>query len=108
MPLRILTVSGSGPAACTAASTMPRNRSSFQEAPLPALAGDLRHRAAEVEVDVVGAILGHEHRDGFAHRGGVDAVELDGARRLGLVMLDEAHRLGVRSTSARLVIISET
>ena len=60
----------------------------------PALAGDLRHRAAEVEVDVVGAILGDEHRDRLAHRLRVDPVELDAAGRLRLVVTDEAHALG--------------
>ena len=60
----------------------------------PALAGDLRHGASEVQVDVVGAVFGDEHGDGLGDGLRVDAVELDRARRLGLVVRDEAHRLG--------------
>ena len=58
----------------------------------PALARDLGHRAAEVEVDVVGAVLGDEHAHRLGDGRGVDAVQLDRARRLGLVVRDEAHR----------------
>ena len=60
----------------------------------PALAGDLGHGTSEIQVDVVGAIFGDEHRDRLGDRLRVDAVELDGAQRLGLVVRDEAHRLG--------------
>ena len=60
-----------------------------------ALAGHLGHRAPEVEVDVIGAVLGDEQ----AHRGGggdrVDAIELGRAGRLPGVVLDEPHRLRV-------------
>ena len=41
----------------------------------PALAGHLGHRAAEVEVDVVGAVLVDEHPHGLPDRHRVDAVE---------------------------------
>ena len=67
---------------------LPRQRRS------PALARDLGHRAAEVEVDVVGAVFGDEHRDGLGDGLRVDPVELDAARRLRLVVRDEAHALG--------------
>ena len=87
MPLRILTVSGMSPAALhrplddlAEQPELPRQRRAA------ALAGHLGHGAAEVEVDVVGAVLGDEHRDGVRDRRRVDAVELDGARRLGLVV----------------------
>ena len=70
MPLRILMVTGTpaGAAASTAARTIraeepapPRQRRAA------ALAGDLGHRAAEVEVDVVGEVLVDDHPHG---RGG--------------------------------------
>ena len=67
---------------------LPRQRGS------PALAGDLGHGASEVQVDVVGAVFGDEHRDGLGDGLRVDAVELDRPRRLGLVVRDEPHRLG--------------
>jgi hypothetical protein len=65
---------------------LPRERRS------PALAGDLRNGASEVQVDVVGAVFGDEHGDRFGYGLRVDAVELDAARRLGLVVPDESHR----------------
>ena len=43
---------------------------------------------------MVGAVLGDEHRDGLGDRLRVDAVELDAARRLRLVVPDEPHALG--------------
>ena len=65
MPLRIFTVTGTSPAARTARRddvaeqvALPRQRRAA------ALAGDLGDRAAEVEVDVVGAVLGDEHAHG--------------------------------------------
>ena len=95
MPLRILIVSGMSPAAFTAPfddaaeqAGLPRQRGS------PALAGDLRHGASEIQVDVVGAVFGDEHGDRLGDGLRVDAVELDGTQRLGLVVRDEAHRLG--------------
>src|SRR5699024_10189418 len=42
----------------------------------PTLAGDLGHRAAEVQVDVVVAVLGDQHPHGSAHSGEVHTVEL--------------------------------
>ena len=69
-------------------AALPRQRRS------PALARDLGHGASEVQVDVVGAVFGDEHRDGLGDGLRVDAVELDRARRLGLVVRDEPHRLG--------------
>ncbi len=59
------------------------------------LAGHLGHRAAEVEVDVVGAVLLHEDSRGRPGRHRVDGVELHRARLLVGVVLDQAHRLGV-------------
>ncbi len=73
-----------------------------------ALPGDLGHRAAEVEVDVVGAVLLDEHAHGLPDRHRVDAVELDRARGLIRFVVDDAHALGARSTSAREVTISVT
>jgi hypothetical protein len=65
---------------------LPRQRCSS------ALAGDLRDGASEVQVDVVGVILGDDDAHGFGDGRRIDAVELDRAGRLGLVMADEAHR----------------
>ena len=97
MPLRIFTVTGTSyrRRLATAAATMSRNRSRLPgQRRSPALAGDLGHRAAEVEVDVVGAVLGDEHArprrrrsPGRRRRAGSSA----GARR---VVRDEPHRLG--------------
>jgi hypothetical protein len=60
-----------------------------------ALAGHLRHRAAEVEVDVIGQIVLHDQ----AHRGTdhprVDAVELNAARTLVGREPDQPHRLRI-------------
>jgi hypothetical protein len=55
----------------------------------------LRHRAAEVEVDVVGEVLLGDHARRAADRGRVHAVELDGARLLPGLEVDQPHRLGV-------------
>ena len=43
----------------------------------------------------VGTVFGHEDPHGLGDRLRVDAVQLDGARRLGLVVRDKAHRRGV-------------
>ena len=64
MPMRILTVTGTPAGA--AASTAARDDRREQPAPprqrrAAALAGDLRHRAAEVQVDVVGQVLVDDH-----------------------------------------------
>src|SRR5699024_4902034 len=58
-----------------------------------ALAGDLGHGAAEVEVDVVGPVLLDEYPHGLAHGDRVDAVELNGARGLIGLVVDDAHGL---------------
>ena len=50
-----------------------------QGAPAP-LARDLGHRAAEIQVHVVGEVLIDHHPHRFADDNGIDAVELDGAR----------------------------
>ncbi len=60
----------------------------------PALAGHLGHRAAEVQVDVVRAVLLHQHPHGPAHRTRVHAVQLDGADLLVVVVRDDPQRLG--------------
>jgi hypothetical protein len=60
-----------------------------------ALAGDLRDRAAEVEVDVVGPVLRDEQPHRGPSGGWVGAVELDRPRMLFWVVLDQPHRLGV-------------
>ena len=54
--------------------------------------GDLGHGAAEVEVDVVRAVLLHEHPDGLADGHGVHAVQLDGADFLVVVVRNDAQR----------------
>ena len=59
-----------------------------------ALARHLGHRAAEVQVDVVGAVLVDEQPHRVAHDAGVDAVQLDAARAL--VRVDRDHREGLR------------
>src|SRR5699024_2048589 len=56
-------------------------------------AGDLAPGAPEVEVDVVGPGLLDEHPHGLAHGDRVDAVELDGARGLIGLVVDDAHGL---------------
>src|SRR5690606_31159981 len=61
----------------------------------PALARHLRHGAAEVEIDVIGAILRDEDPHRLGHRLRVDAVQLDRAWRLGFMVADEAHGGGV-------------
>ncbi len=58
-----------------------------------ALPRDLRHRAAEVEVDVVGEVLFRDHADGLADGRRVHAVELDRPGPLRLVEVDELHGL---------------
>ena len=47
----------------------------------PALARDLAHRAAEVQVEVVDAVLAHQQAHRLPDVVGVDAVELQAARR---------------------------
>lgn len=72
---------------------MSANSFDFQgRAAPPPFARDLGHRAAEVQVDVVGVVLRHDDAHGFRDRLRIDAVELDGPRRLGLVMTDQPHR----------------
>ena len=51
--------------------TLPRQRGS------PAFASDFRHRAAEVEIDVVGPILGHQHGHRLGNGLRVNAVQLN-------------------------------
>src|SRR5690606_19976881 len=46
-----------------------------------AATGDLRDRATEVHVDVIDEALADEALDGLAHVEGIDAVELEAARR---------------------------
>jgi hypothetical protein len=58
-----------------------------------ALAGHLRDRAAEVHVDVVDAVLGHQDAHGLADGAGVDAVELH--RADGLVAPRAQHGEGL-------------
>ena len=87
MPLRILIVSGMSPAARAARVTMSRNSSELpRQSGAAALAGDLGDGASEVQVDVVGAVLVDEHPHRALDGRGVHAVELDRARRLGLVV----------------------
>ena len=61
----------------------------------PALASHLGHRAAEVEVDVIGEVLVGDHPHGLLHHHGVDAVELHRARSLLGGELHHLESLGV-------------
>ena len=54
-------------------------------------AGDLGHRASEIQVDVIGAVFGDEHGHGLGDRLRIDTVQLNAAQLFGLVVLDEAH-----------------
>ena len=55
------------------------------------LAGDLGHRTTKVQVDVVSAVLCHQHGDGFTHRLGCHTVKLNGAHFFTGVGLDQVH-----------------
>lgn len=59
----------------------------------PAPASDLGHGTPEIEVNVIGSILRDKQCDGFGNDRGVDSVELDRPRRLGLVVRNKPHRL---------------
>ncbi len=59
------------------------------------LAGDLRYRAAEIEVDVVGQIFLEDHPHRRADDRGIDAVELEAARPLVRREPDQPKRLGM-------------
>ena len=66
---------------------MSRNSSSFHgSAAPPPLRVTFGHGASEVQVDVVGVVLLDEHAHGAFDSRGVDAVQLDRARGLGLVV----------------------
>ena len=74
-----------------------------------ALAGDLGHRAAEVEVDVLDAVLVDEPAHRLAHGPGRRAVELHAAgRRLVAAAAACARVFSLPSTRARAVTISLT
>ena len=64
--------------------------------------------AAKVHVQMVDAILVDQLPHRFADVVRIDAVELQAAWAFVRVELREPHRLLVRSTSARAVIISDT
>ena len=110
MPMRILTVTGTPPDVRldgrshdrAEQPTLERQRGSS------ALAGDLRHRAPEVEVDVVGQILLDDHPHGAADDRRIDAVQLDRPRCSSAPNRIIAMVFGLRSTSALVVIISQT
>ena len=59
----------------------------------PAAPGDLGDRAAEVEVDVLGAVVLEQHLDRAGGGGGVGGVQLDALDRLVGVVLGEPQRL---------------
>ncbi len=59
------------------------------------LAGDLRHRAAEVQVDVLDAVLRADDPGRRGQRRGVDAVELDRPRAFARVESEHRQRLRV-------------
>ena len=69
MPLRILTVTGTRPSAARTAPLDDRREQPalVRQRGAAALAGDLGHRAAEVQVDVVGQVLLDDHPDRAAH-----------------------------------------
>ena len=60
----------------------------------PTLARDFGDRTSHVEVDVVGHVVVGDHAHGPAHDVGIDAVQLDRARRL--LVTERAHRKGLR------------
>ena len=111
MPLRIFTVTGT-PRGLRRVDGGRDDRAEQVALPgqhrSPAAARDLGHRAAEVEVDVVGAVLADHEPDGGTDRRGVHAVDLDGARSSSgsceMIRIDSSSR----STSARDVTISAT
>ena len=70
-----------------------------QHAPA-ALAGDLRHRAAEVEVDVADGEVPRQDPGRIRHHAWVDAVELDRACGLARVELKHGVGLGVADHEA--------
>ncbi|MBS1266018.1 MAG: hypothetical protein MAG471_01884 [Acidimicrobiaceae bacterium] len=65
-----------------------------------ALAGDLWHRTAEVEVDVVDPVLVHQQAYGAAHALGLGSVELDAAGRLVRLEPAVADGLGIAVNEA--------
>ena len=94
MPLRIFIVTGRAPGARDRlAQDRAKQGALVRERGAAALAGDLGDGAAEVQVDVVGQVLVGDHADGLADGGRVDAVQLDGARLLGRVEVDQLHGL---------------
>ncbi len=93
MPLRIFIVTGRSPAPLTASRRIARRRLRLYGRAEPPPAGDLRDRAAEVQVDVVGEVLLRDHADGLADGRRVHAVQLDRARLLGRVEVDQLHGL---------------
>ena len=99
MPLRNLMVTGIEPASSTAARTMPRSRRGFERnGRAAALARDLADRAAEVHVDVVDAVLAHEHAYRLADVVRIDAVELQDC---GSLPRDRSSRAGASSRCPR-------
>ena len=111
MPMRILTVTGTAPRGL--AHRGPDDVVEQPDAPRQrrpaALAGHLGHRAAEVQVDVVGEVLVDDHPHGRADDGRVDAVELHASAA------SRRARSGSSAASSRcarpargVVIISQT
>ena len=82
-PLRTLTVTGTAPAASTVAvDDRVQQPGLHGEGGATAVPGDLAHRAAEVEVDVVDVALLDQPTDRGVHGAGIGAVELDAPGRL--------------------------
>ena len=79
MPMRNFTVTGTSPAAATAAPTMRRSSVRLNgSADAAAVPGDLRHGATEVQVDVVDAVgRRRSRRTASPIVAGSVAVELD-------------------------------
>ena len=111
MPLRVFMVTGTpyGSAAATAAVRISPSSVDFHGNAAPAaLAGDLRHRAAEVEVDVADAVLGAQDLDRLADVDRVDAVQLHRPHRSFSAKVSICRLVRSPSTSPRDVIISHT
>ena len=83
MPLRTLIVTGTAPARAHRGARRCRasRRGLTRDRAAAAVARDLRHRTAEVDVEVVDALVDQRARH-LAHVGRIAAVELHGARRL--------------------------
>ena len=83
MPVRTLIVTGTSPAAAhRRGDDGSQETRAGRQRGTAAVARDLADRTAEVQVDVLGAVVADEEADGLADGARIGAVELDAARRL--------------------------